>query len=143
MVLTDVNVLIHAFRVDMPEHAPFRDWLSDVVNGPSAYGVSDYVLSSFLRIVTNGKVFREPSSFADAWAFVQALRQPEACRTIRPGARHWEIFGDLCRRSAAKGNLVPDAWLAALAIESGCEWITTDQDFSRFPGLRWRHPLAS
>lgn len=143
MLLMDVNILVHAFRTDMPEHIRFRHWLLEVLNGPSAYGISDYVLSSFLRIVTNGKVFQQPSSLADAWAFVQALREPDTCRIIRPGDRHWEIFGDLCRRAAAKGNLVPDAWLAALAIEAGCEWITTDRDFARFPGLRWRHPFPS
>jgi predicted nucleic acid-binding protein len=61
---------------------------------------------------------------------------------VVPGVRHWEIFDRLCRAAGAKGSLVADAYLAALAIESGSEWITTDRDFSRFPGLRWRHPLA-
>ena len=59
---------------------------------------------------------------------------------MTPGPRHWEIFARLCRESEARGNLVPDAYLAALAIESGCEWVTTDRDFSRFPGLRWKTP---
>ena len=61
---------------------------------------------------------------------------------IEPGERHWQIFERLCREASARGNLVPDAWLAALAIESGSEWITTDRDYTRFPGPRWRHPLA-
>jgi len=60
---------------------------------------------------------------------------------VAPGERHWDIFGRLCREGGATGNLVPDAWLAALAIEWGCEFVTTDRDFARFPGLRWRHPL--
>lgn len=60
---------------------------------------------------------------------------------MSPGERHWEIFTRLCRSARARGNLVPDAYLAALAIESGTEWITTDRDYARFPGLRWRHPL--
>ena len=59
-----------------------------------------------------------------------------------PGPRHWEIFIRLCRAARVNGNLVPDAYLAALAIESGSEWITTDRDYSRFPGLRWRHPFS-
>ena len=61
--------------------------------------------------------------------------------TLAPGERHWDIFQRLCREANAKGNLIPDAYLAALAIESGAEWITTDRDYARFPGLRWRHPL--
>jgi hypothetical protein len=63
--------------------------------------------------------------------------------TLAPGERHWDIFQRLCREVNAKGNLIPDAYLAALAIESGSEWITTDRDYARFPGLRWRHPLVS
>jgi predicted nucleic acid-binding protein len=62
---------------------------------------------------------------------------------VAPGPRHWGIFANLCAAVGAKGNLVPDAYLAALALESGSEWVTTDHDFSRFPGLRWRHPLAA
>jgi len=58
-----------------------------------------------------------------------------------PGPRHWEIFARLCRKIGARGNRVPDAFLAALAIESGSEWMTADRGFARFPGLRWRHPL--
>jgi predicted nucleic acid-binding protein len=63
--------------------------------------------------------------------------------TLVPGERHWDIFQRLCREANAKGNLIPDAYLAALAIESGAEWITTDRDYARFPGLRWRHPLSA
>jgi len=76
-----------------------------------------------------------------ALRFVEGLRAQPNAAVIAPGRRHWTIFSRLCREVAAKGNLVPDAYLAALAIESGSEWITTDRDFSRFPGLRWRHPL--
>jgi predicted nucleic acid-binding protein len=67
--------------------------------------------------------------------------EPDHCSAVQPGQRHWAIFDDLCRRSKATGNLVPDAWFAALAIESGCEWITNDRDYARFPGLRWREPF--
>ncbi len=77
-----------------------------------------------------------------ALTFAQSLRDRSNCVLISPGARHWEIFANLCRTTGAKGNLVADAYLAALAIESGSEWITTDRDYSRFPGLRWGHPLA-
>jgi len=70
------------------------------------------------------------------------LRDHEACMVVSPGRRHWEIFTELCKAAAAKGNLVTDAYFAALAIESGSEWITADRDFARFPDLKWRHPFA-
>jgi hypothetical protein len=70
------------------------------------------------------------------------LEQPQ-CTSVTPGARHFTIFEDLCRKAAVGGNLVQDAWFAALALESGCEWITTDGDFARFPGLRWRRPFQA
>ena len=83
----------------------------------------------------------EPSPLSSALAFVDALlNQPNAV-VLRPGARHWAIFSSLCRAAEARGNLVADAYHAALAIEHGCEWITTDRDYARFTGLRWRHPL--
>jgi predicted nucleic acid-binding protein len=74
-------------------------------------------------------------------AFAERLLELPNCRVILAGARHWSIFCGLCRAAQATGNLVPDAWFAALAIEHGCEWITTDRDFARFPGLRWRTPF--
>ncbi|MEJ7803133.1 MAG: PIN domain-containing protein, partial [Candidatus Limnocylindria bacterium] len=77
-----------------------------------------------------------------ALKFTDALRSQPTATVLAPGPRHWQIFGRLCREAGAKGNLVADAYHAALAIESGSEWITTDRDFSRFAGLRWRHPLA-
>jgi uncharacterized protein len=101
------------------------------------------VLSGFLRIVTHPRVFALPTPIDDAIEFVTALREQPNCLPVEPGARHWDVFVTLCRDGQAKGNLVADAYLAALAIESGSEWITTDRDYARFPGLRWRHPLAA
>ena len=141
MLLPDVNVLIHAFRPAQPRHAEFRTWLDAMVNGQQAYGMSDLVLSGFLRVVTNVRAFREPDTLETAMAFASDLRGQPNCVPVMPGPRHWGIFSELCRTGQARGNLVPDAFLAALAIESGCEWITTDRDYARFPGLRWRHPL--
>jgi uncharacterized protein len=141
MILTDVNVLVYAHRSDASGHAAYRAWLEDVINGDHAYGVSDLILSGFLRIVTHPRVFSPPSALAPALAFTELLRRQPNAVSITPGARHWDIFVNLCQTASAKGNLVPDAYLAALAIESGSEWITTDRDYSRFPGLKWRHPL--
>lgn len=142
MILPDVNVFVYAFRPDSEHHVVCRDWLDEVVNGEAAYGVATQVLSSFLRIVTNRRIFQKPDRLDAALAFCTTLLEQPHCQVIQPGARHWGIFTDLCRRSKATGNLVADAWFAALAIESGCEWITTDGDYARFDGLRWRSPGA-
>ena len=141
LVLPDVNVLVYAFRPEEPRRAEYLSWLRGMAGGDQAYGMSDLVLSGFLRIVTNPRAFSDPDRLEDAMAFVSSLRSQPHCVPIGPGPRHWEIFTGLCTRSQAKGNLVADAFLAALAIEHGCEWITTDRDYARFPGLRWRHPL--
>jgi uncharacterized protein len=141
VVLPDVNVLVDAHREDAPHHAACRGWLEGVINGSEAYGLSDLVLSGFVRVVTHPKVFIKPSSLAQALEFTDQLRSRPNCVPVAPGLRHWEIFRGLSVDGAARGNLVADAYLAAMAIESGCEWITTDRDFSRFKGLRWRHPV--
>lgn len=141
MILPDVNVLVYAHRAERPEHDEMRAWLEDAINGPQPYGLADIVLSGFLRVVTHPRVFDVPTPLATALAFATELRARSNRVDVTPGARHWSIFAELCQRSDARGNRVPDAYLAALAIESGSEWITTDRGFARFPGLRWRQPL--
>ncbi|MGH8900116.1 MAG: type II toxin-antitoxin system VapC family toxin [Egibacteraceae bacterium] len=143
MLLFDVNILVYAHRSERPEHGPIADWLTGVANAEQAFGVADLVLSGFLRIVTNPRIFEVPTPLPTALAFARELRSRPNRVDVRPGPRHWELFTSLCERAGVKGNLVPDAYLAALAIESGSEWFTTDRDFARFPGLRWRHPLDS
>lgn len=140
MRLIDVNVLVYAHRQDAPNHAAFRRWLEAVLQSDQAYGISDLVLSGFLRVVTHPRVFRTPTPINQALAFARDVREQPNCVVVAPGARHWDIFTRLCRSAGVRGNLVPDAWFAALAIESGCEWITTDRDYSRFAGLRWSVP---
>jgi toxin-antitoxin system PIN domain toxin len=141
VILPDVNVLLEAFRPDAKTHRECRQWLDDVVNGPSAYGMSPQVLSSVVRILTNRRALNPPQSLDTVLTFCNRLMEPPSSHMILPGPRHWGIFSDLCRDVGATGNLVPDAWFAALAIESGCEWITLDRDFARFPRLRWRTPF--
>ncbi len=141
MILPDVNVLLYAYRDKSPRHGEYREWLGRIVDGDEAFGLPDVVLSGFLRIVTHPGIFTPPSTLEDAIVFSEAIRRSPVCTIVRPGAHHWGIFLDLCRRASARGNLVTDAYLAALAIESGSEWITTDGDFARFPGLRWRRPF--
>jgi hypothetical protein len=141
MILLDVNVLVYAHRRDAPRHPDYKEWLEGIVNGEEAYAVADIILSGFLRVVTHPKVFRPPSSMKEALDYVEPIRNHPHCIIIAPGDRHWEIFTRFCRTAGVKGNLVPDAYLAALAIESGSEWITTDRGFGRYPDLRWRHPI--
>jgi hypothetical protein len=143
VILTDINILVYAHRSDAPDHSAYREWLEDLINSDLAYGYSDLILSGFLRVVTHPRVFNPPSSLSSALAFTQVIRDQPNAIPIAPGPRHWEIFKRLCEAVNAKGNLVPDAYLAALAIESGSEWITTDGDYGRFPGLNWRWPLAN
>ena len=142
MILPDVNVLVYAFRAESQDHERYRAWLLDLANSDEAYAIAGMVLGSFVRVVTNHRIFRPPSPLDLALRFAERLLTPAQCITLSPGARHWAIFARLCRESGATGNLVPDAFLAALALEHGCELVTNDGDFARFKGLRWRHPLA-
>ncbi|HZI97273.1 MAG TPA: type II toxin-antitoxin system VapC family toxin [Actinomycetales bacterium] len=141
MLLPDVNVLVYATRRDSPRHAAYRDWLDDQVRGPSTFAMSELVLSGFIRVMTHPGAFKTPTATADAVTFVKEIIERPHCRLLRPGPRHLRIFLDLCTSLELRGNGVPDAYQAALAIESGSEWVTTDRGFARFPGLRWRHPL--
>lgn len=142
MLLLDVNVLLYAHRADLPEHDAMANWLETVVNGDAQFGLADLVLSGMLRVVTHPRAFAKPTPPERAMEYVQSLRARPNCVQIAPGPRHWDIFARLCRATNARGNRVPDAYLAALAIESGSEWVTTDGGFARFAGLRWRHPLG-
>jgi uncharacterized protein len=141
MILMDVNILVYAHREDTTDHSAYRDWVEDTINGGSAYGVSELVLSGFVRVVTHPKVFEQPTPLEVALDFITQIRSQPQAVPIRPGPRHWTIFEHQLRARNATGNLVPDAYHAALAIESGCEWITTDKGFLRFAGLRVRHPF--
>lgn len=143
MLLIDVNVLVYAYREDSPDHTTIRTWLTELLDSEAPFGMADLVLSGFLRITTHPKIYQPPSPLNDALSFVDALRAQPGYTNVAPGPRHWEIFTQLCQSIGATGNDVPDAYLAAMAIESECEWITTDRGFSRFPGLQWRHPLRS
>lgn len=143
MIIPDVNVLVYAARGDAVRHREFRGWLEEAMNGQEAVGLSELVLSGVVRVLSHPRVYDPPTPMEDAVAYVTALRQQSRAVHLRPGIRQWELFVELCRSGAARGNLVADAYHAALAIEAGAEWITTDRDFARFPGLRHRHPLES
>jgi toxin-antitoxin system PIN domain toxin len=139
MLVLDVNVLVYAHRGEMSEHARTRTILEGWMNGPYQFGVPEMVMQSLVRVVTQ-PAFSPPSSTDEALEFCNRLRASPKCLILWPGERHWEIFEDLCRATTARGKLVADAYLAAFAIDRGDEWVTTDRDFGRFPGLRWRRP---
>jgi toxin-antitoxin system PIN domain toxin len=141
MMLIDVNVLVYAHRQDAPGHSAYLRWWGDCAGSDQAFGMSDIVLSGFVRVITHPRIFSPPTPLESALRFVSEIKARPNYVEVKPGPRHWEIFVRLCRIANARGNLVPDAYLAALAIESGSEWITTDRGYGRFPGLRWWHPL--
>lgn len=141
MKLLDVNVLVYAHREDAPQHGAYRAWLQKLLIGPEPFAVADFVFSGFLRVVTHPRIFDPPTDLELALRFVQTVRESAEHIFIAPGPKHWSIFTMLTRESGCRGNLIPDAFLAAIAIESGCTWITTDRDYSRFKDLKWRHPL--
>lgn len=141
MNLLDVNILVYAHREDAERHPDYRAWLVTALSSPSGVAVSELALSGCLRIITHPKIFERPTPLAEALDFVDDFRSRPEVRILGPGLKHWEIFLALCRKAEAKGNLVPDAYHAALAIEWGCDWISSDRGFARYPGLRWRHPL--
>jgi uncharacterized protein len=142
LILIDVNVLVYAKRLDFPRHADFRDWLEETLQSVSIFGISEVVLSGVVRILTHPQIFQKPTQLEEALEYANSFREYPGCIVVSPGARHWEIFTQLCKAAGAKGNLVNDAYFAALAIESDSEWITADRDYARFPGLKWRHPLV-
>ena len=140
MILPDVNVLIHAFRQDVPQHVASRRWLVDVISGDARFGLSPMVLSAVVRITTNPRVFRTPSPLDEAFGFCGDLLGQPHCQLVEPGERHCDIFRRLCLETDTRGSRTTGAWFAALAIEWGCEWVTCDRDYARFPGLKWRVP---
>ncbi|MCC6766181.1 MAG: type II toxin-antitoxin system VapC family toxin [Deltaproteobacteria bacterium] len=141
MLAPDVNVLVYAHRVESPDHGRYAAWLTKVATGSEPFGLSDLVCSGFVRIVTNPRIWRPATDPTVAVAFVDRLRRRRGCRLLAPGAGTWTVFTRLVEDAAARGKLVADAYLAALAIEHGCTLATCDADFSRFTDLRWTHPL--
>jgi toxin-antitoxin system PIN domain toxin len=142
MILPDVNVLIYAFRSDLPQHEVCRRWLGGVVSGDAHFGMSTMALGAVVRITTNARAFVVPSPSNEAFGFCEDLLGQPHCQVVDPGERHWDIFRRLCIETDTRGSRVTDAWFAALAIEWGCEWVTLDRDYARFPGLKWHVPAA-
>lgn len=141
MLLADVNVFLYARRRESERHEEHRAWLERSLAGPEPFGVSEIVLAAFVRIVTNHRVYHEPTPPRAALEFCEQVLSAPLAVVVRPGPRHWSIFADLVRAVEARANVVPDAYLAALALEHGATWVSHDRGFARFPGLRLRPPL--
>ena len=140
MILVDANLLAYAHAADVPEHRPAREWLDARLGGSARVGLPWASLTAFLRLVTNPRVFPHPASSRDAFDVVRAWLSAPVAWIPQPTERHADVLGALLAPDV-RGDLIPDAHLAALAIEHGLVLASCDGDFARFPGLRWEHPL--
>ena len=142
MILVDANILLYAEDELSPRHVAACAWWDAQLSGRSPVSLCWTVLNAFIRIGTNPRVFDHPLSLDQAISRVQSWIDQPPVRIVSPTQRHWEIFQKMLREGQAVANLVTDAHLATLAVEHGCELISTDSDFSRFPDLQWRNPLT-
>ena len=142
MILVDANILLYAEDSLHPRHEQARAWWDAQLSGNETVCLCWTVLCAFIRIATNQRVFENPLSVEQAVARVQSWLDQPCTRVIRPTERHWIVFQQVLADGQAVANLVTDAHLAALAIEHGCELASTDADFARFPGLKWKNPLV-
>lgn len=145
MWMPDVNVLVYAHRGDESTNPFYKEWMERLVDSPEPFALSVLVAVGFIRIVTNPRMYAEPTPVPLALGIIDTLVSRRSCRLIPPGPRHWPLTRDLCAGASASGKLVADAQHAALAIEHGCTWATRDRDFERFVpfGLRWHHLAAT
>ena len=142
MILVDANILIYSHVKSFAQHEPARRWLDQQLSGSTRVGLPWASLLAFLRLVTNPRVFEQPESMVDAW---RQLRQWLACESVwipHPSERHADLLEQLLALPGLHANLVPDAHMAALALEHGLTLYSTDGDFARFPKLRWLNPLT-
>jgi uncharacterized protein len=141
-MLIDANLLLFTVNIDSPFHVKARNWLNDQLSGDRRIGISWQALGAFLRIATRQVIFDQPLDPAQAWEQVEVWLANDLVWTPTPTSRHAEVLGGLVKRYQLQGDLIPDAQLAALAIEHGLEICSADTDFARFTEVRWRNPLA-
>jgi len=143
MLFPDVNVVLAAMRPDAyPEADDVRAWLEERLNSPEPVGFSELVLSAVVRISTHPRIFLRPSTPRQAVEFADVLLAAPAATVVRPGRRHWELFQDLVTTHRLRGNDVPDAYLASVALEVGATFVTRDRGFARFEKLRRLDPTS-
>lgn len=142
MILVDANLLLYAVNRSAADHVEARAWFDGHLNGSVRVGLPWPSLLAFVRIATNPGIVRNPVSAAVAWRQVKAWLACDVAWIPVPGVRHVEILGGLLEHRFVTSRLVPDAHLAALAIEHGLTLCSSDGDFAKFPGLKWENPLA-
>lgn len=142
MILADTNVLIGAFRADASAHHACRGWLEKTIRRGDTLALSSTILASVVRITTNRRAFDPPSSLQDAIGYCDDLLSLPNAVMLSPSPGHWPIFSHLCQSCVATGNLVTDAWIAALAIANNCELVSLDRDFAKFKSLNFSEPKA-
>ncbi len=141
MILPDVNVLVYAFRREAVDHDRYASWLSAALVR-SELALVETVLLGMIRIVTSPRIMAEPAPTPLALRFVDALLAAPRGRRLAPTKATWERLQDITARDErVRGPLVPDAWLAALALSHGCRLATADRGFARFEGLDWFVPV--
>jgi toxin-antitoxin system PIN domain toxin len=144
VILADVNVLVYAFRREVPRHQEYASWLTAVVAGTDEFALHEAPLAGFVRIVTNAHIFERPAPTSVALEFVHRLVRAPRSRWLSASEVTWSRFRSLLAQDAVvRGNLVPDALLAAMAMAHGCRLATADRGFARFPGLDWFDPVAA
>lgn len=137
MLIPDVNVIVAAFRPDHPHHQPALEFLEAARTGSETLGLSDFALASTVRLLTSARVFVNPDTTSAVLQFTDSLLQPPA-QLVQPGSTHWQRFHDLCASMSLRANTIPDAYLAAIALEQAATLVTFDRGFVRYSGLRWR-----
>lgn len=143
MILVDSNLLIYAYDRSSRFHRPAREWLEAVLSGVEPVCLSWQVVLAFLRVTTHPRIFERPLLLEDAVGIVESWFATPTVRLLQPTARHWPILSQLLPKAQARGPLVMDAHLAALAIQHGATLYTVDRDFRRFPGLRTEDPTTA
>lgn len=143
MILLDANILLHAYNPSFPQHEQARTLVQKILSEPPPVALPWATILAFIRVGTNPRAFPEPLTVKEATTIVAAWLARPTVAVIQPTERHWEILRGLLVSTRARGAEVPDAHLAALAIEHGATLCTTDRGFARFPGLEWIDPLAS
>jgi toxin-antitoxin system PIN domain toxin len=142
VILLDANLLVYARVSEFAQHQRARVWLDDRLNGSLPVGFPWSTLIAFLRLVSNPRIFERPEPMPQAWHQVEAWLGSPVAWIPQPTPGYREVLGRLLVSYGARANLVPDAHLAALAIEHGLVLCSSDSDFARFPGLRWDNPLG-
>jgi toxin-antitoxin system PIN domain toxin len=142
MILVDVNLLIYAEDSLCGPHAAARNWWDAQLSGAETVCLCWPVVEAFIRISTNPRASRNPLALKEAIGRVQSWLDQPCVKIIQPTENHWTIFQQMLRDGGATANLVSDAHLAALAVEHNCALQSTDRDFARFQGLKWKNPIA-